>query len=119
MYLGSAERALEGLVDVGVGDRVQGFGPGGCERAALGGGAGAAVPADLLHVAVELDAVAVRVERKGAVVDAGVELGRQVNEGAALRLQEIGGRAQLRVVRQFDAERQAGRVRAEAERAAQ
>ena len=115
----SAERPLENLVHIGIAERLQRLRPLPCHAAALGGGPHAAVPADLLHVVIELDAVAVRVEREGRVVDAGIKLGRQVDQRAALRLQERDRLAQLRVIGQLDAERQAGRMRAEAKNAAQ
>ena len=96
------------------------FGPVAVDVAALVGRADAAVPADLLHVVIELDAVAVGVEREGRVVDAGIKLGRdRVDKGDAVRLQERDGLAQLRVAAELDAERHAGRVRAEAQCAAQ
>src|SRR5579864_4113507 len=93
--VGLPERALEGLVDVAVRQGFQRFGPVAHDGTALGGGARAAIPADLLHVVIELDAVAVRVERECRIVDAGIELGRDVDKGAARGFEEIPGGAQL------------------------
>src|SRR5437867_8393976 len=70
------EWALEHLVDVRVGDGLDRLGPGAVHDAPLRGGPRLAVPADLLHVVVELDAVAVRIERERRVVDARIELRR-------------------------------------------
>src|SRR3984893_12710107 len=112
----SPERALEDLVDIGVGERLQRLGPVALDLAAFRLRPDPAVPADLLHVIVELDAVAVRVERERRIIDAGVELGRdRIDKGNAARLQERVGLAQLRVAANFDAERHAGGALAEAE----
>src|SRR5580693_5733256 len=84
-----AERALEYLVDVSVGERFQSRRPLAVDAPPLASGAHPAVPADLLHVVIELYAVAVRVERKGGIVDAGVELGRdRVDKSDPMRLQK-------------------------------
>src|ERR1700730_15585778 len=79
-----------------------------------------AVPADLLHVVIELDAVSVRVEGKGRVIDAGIELWRdRVDKGDAVRLQKGDGLAQLRVAADLDPERHARRTLAETQCAPQ
>src|SRR5260370_25947070 len=106
-----AERALEYLVDVSVGERFQSRRPLAVDAASLGGGAHPSVPADLLHVIIELDAVAVRVERKGRIVDAGVELGRdRVDESDPMLLQQGNRLAQLRIAAHLHPEPQASRV---------
>src|SRR3954454_2270897 len=115
----SAERPLENLVHVTVAERLQRLRPLPCHAAACGGGPHASVPANLLHVVIELDTVPVRVAYEGGVINAGIEFRRQVNECAALRLQERDRFAQLRVIGQLDAERQACRMRAKAKNAAQ
>src|ERR1700730_6948642 len=112
----SPERALEDLVDIGVGERRQRLGQVALDLAARRLRPDPAVPADLLHVVIELDAVAVRIERKRRVVDAGVELGRdRIDEGDAVRFKEYDGLAQLRVIANFDAKRHAGGAVAETE----
>src|SRR5208282_1610873 len=70
------EGALEDLVDISVGERFQRRGPFVRDLAASGSRPDAAVPADLLHVVIKLDAVPVRIERESRIVDAGIELGR-------------------------------------------
>src|SRR3989440_758070 len=54
-----------------------------------------AVPADLFHVVVQLEGEAVGVDGKGAVVDAGEQLGRQVFDGDAVFFEERDGVLQL------------------------
>src|SRR5215831_2380837 len=71
-------RALERLVDVCVRQRFQRIGPGLEETSALCRRARPAVPADLLHVVVELHGVAGGIDDVGMVVDTGRELGRHV-----------------------------------------
>src|SRR6266851_2678848 len=73
------------------------------------------VPADLLHVVIELDRVAGRAEHAGAVVDAGGERRWDLDELAAALLEEVDRRAQLAVGRDLDAEAHHRRVRREAE----
>src|SRR5581483_144279 len=73
----SSPRTQERLALVGVAHRLEGFRPDARrDLAALRRRARATVPADLLHLVVELQAVAVGVEDVGGVVEAGVELGR-------------------------------------------
>src|SRR5207249_6574920 len=66
----------------------------------------AAVPADLLHIVVELDAVAFRVEAVGRVVDAWIELRwDQIRlDPHAVLTHEADSILQLLVVRNLDAE---------------
>src|SRR5207253_7501835 len=86
-----AERALKDLVGVGVRERRQYLGPAlAIDFAALGGGAHPAIPADLLHVIIELDAVAVGIESEGGVVDAGIKFGRDRVDQRAAALLQIG-----------------------------
>src|SRR4051794_14651490 len=75
----SAERPLKNLVHIAVAERLQRLRPLSCHAAALGGGSHAAIPANLLHVVIELDAVPVRIAHKGRVVDTGIEFRRQVH----------------------------------------
>src|SRR4051794_13216077 len=63
-----AERSLEHLIHIAIAERLQRLGPVAGYRAARGGGPHLSVPADLLHVVIELDAMPVRVEREGRVV---------------------------------------------------
>src|ERR1700746_2431243 len=115
-----AERALEYLVDVSVGERFQSRRPLAVDAASLGSGAHPSVPADLLHVIIELYAMAVRVECKGGIVDAGVELGRdRVDESDPMLLQKGNRLAQLRIAGDLHPKRHAGRVLAEAQCARQ
>src|ERR1700730_10955000 len=90
------------------------------DPAPFGGRTYPAIPADLLHVVIELDAVSVGVEGKGRVIDAGVELWwDRVDKSHAVRLQKGDGPAQLRVAADLDPERHAGRALAETQRAPQ
>src|SRR6516162_1631666 len=108
------KRALEDLVDIGVRQRLQRFGPIAVDRPALGCRTDAAVPADLLHVVIELDAMAVGVERERRIVDARIELGwDRVDKSNAVLLKEGDRRPQLGIAADFDAERHAGRALAE------
>src|SRR5579863_2386008 len=111
--------ALEDLVGVAVGERLQGLRPVAVDLAARRLRAHAAVPADLLHIAIELDAVAVGVERESGIVDAGIELGRDVDEPDAVLFEEPHRLAQLRVAAELDAERGAARILGKAKDAAQ
>src|SRR5438552_17761357 len=64
--------------------------------------------------------MAVRIQRKSRIVDAGVELVRdRVDKGDAMRLQERDGLAQLRVAAQLHPERHARGALAEAQCPAQ
>ena len=74
------------------------------DLAALRRRARPAVPADLLHVAVELDRVAVGVDRECAVVNAGEELGRQMLDGDAVLPEEGHGVLQLGVAAKLETE---------------
>src|SRR3984893_15940874 len=113
----SPERTLEDLVDIGVGGRLQCFGLSAWDLTPCRLRPDPAVPADLLHVIVELDAVAVGIERKRGVIYAGVEFRRdRVDEGGAARFQELDGRAQLRVAADLDPERHAGAALSQAQR---
>src|SRR5271166_294676 len=99
----STQRALKDLVDVSVRQRLQCLRPLTVDAAPLGGWANSAIPADLLHVIVELDAVTVGVEGEGRIVDAGVELGRdRVDERDAMRFQEANSLTQLRITAELD-----------------
>src|ERR1700736_1402080 len=112
----SPERTLEDLVDIGVGERLQCFGPFALDLTPCRLRPHPAIPADLLHVVVELDAVAVGIERKSRIIDARVELRRdRIDKGDAVRLQERDGLAQLGIAADFDAERHAGGALAEPE----
>src|SRR6266478_4616952 len=113
---GLAEWALEDLVDIGVGERLQRCGPFARDLASRRLRPNPPIPADLLHVVIELDAVTVRIEREGRIVDARVELGRdRVDKGDAARFEERDSRAQLGIAAELDAERHAGRALTEAE----
>src|SRR6516225_4283916 len=114
------EGALEDLVDVSVGERLQRRGPFVRDLAARGLRSDAAVPADLLHVVIKLDAMPVRIERESRIVDAGIELGRdRVDKADAVRFEECDGLAQLRVAAELDAERHAGGALVQAQPAPQ
>src|SRR5437879_9394746 len=78
-----------------------------------------AVPADLLHVVVELESVAVGIDRKGAVVDAGEELARQVPDLYPRAFEERDRIAQLAIAADLDAERRERRLRMQLELVAQ
>src|SRR4051812_9133799 len=94
----SAQRALEYLIDVSVGERLQRLGPCAFDAAPLGRRAHPAVPADLLHIIIELDAMPVRVERERGVIDARIQLRRdRVDKADAARFEECDRLAQLRV----------------------
>src|SRR5947208_14696875 len=78
-----------------------------------------AVPADLLHVVVELESVAVGIDRNGAVVDAGEELARQVPDLYPRAFEERDRIAQLAIAVDLDAERGERRLRLQLELVAQ
>src|SRR5579884_1342220 len=101
----STPRAEERLALVGVAHRLERLGPdAGRHLAALRRAAWPAVPADLLHLVVELQAVAVRVEDVGGVVDAGVELRRdRVDQARAPLPQEADRVADLLVAGELQA----------------
>src|SRR5437667_11738257 len=77
-----------------------------------------AVPADLLHVVVELESVAVGIDRKGAVVDAGEELARQVPDLYPRAFEEHDRIAQLAIAADLDAARREPRPRMQRARVA-
>src|SRR5437899_69280 len=113
-----AERPLEHLIDVGIREGLQRLWPRRRHGAPLAGRPHLPIPTDLLHVVVELDAVAVRVQRERRVVDAGIELRRyRVDERHPVRFQEGDGLAQLGIAPDLDPEGHAARVLGEAERA--
>src|SRR5205085_117889 len=76
----------------------------------LAGRARPAVPADLLHVVVELQGEAVRVDGKGAVVSAGEELGRQQLHLDIIGFQKLNRIAELTIAAELDAERHERRM---------
>src|SRR5258707_5442997 len=116
----SAQGALEHLIDISVGQWLQRLGPGRLDPPPRASAPYPAVPADLLHVIIELDAVAVPVEREGPVVDPRVKLRRdRVDQGDAPLLQERHRRAQLRVAADFDPEGGAGRILAQPQNTSQ
>src|SRR5262249_33548460 len=95
----------------GIRQRLQRLGPVCGDRPALGRRTSPAVPAYLLHVIVELDAVAIRIEREGGIIDTGVQLRRdRIDEGYAVLLQKVDRGAQLGKAADLDPERHAGSV---------
>ena len=77
----SAERTPEGLSTVRVGLGLDSLRPdAGLDTPTLISGSGAAVPAHLLHVVVELDDVAVRGDDMQCVIDPRIQLLRQIEE---------------------------------------
>src|SRR6185436_19387151 len=62
------------------------------------------VPSDLLHVVIELDRVAVRIDGERRIVDAGRKFGRKVAHAHARALQEGNRVAKLPVVGELQAE---------------
>ena len=112
---GLAQWALEDLVDVGVGQGFQGLGPLAVLLASHLLGAGLALPAQLLHVVVNLQQVAVGVLGVGHVVDAGVQLFGHLLEGDAAVLEEADAILELLVGADFQTEGCAGGVGAAAQ----
>src|SRR5712691_4099820 len=83
----STPRPQIGLACIRIGLRLDRFRPlADARRDAAPLGSRPSVPADLLHVVIELHGVARRVEHVGAVVDAGSEGGRNLDEAAAALL---------------------------------
>jgi hypothetical protein len=88
---------LQGLIGVGVGRSVQRLRPIRSDAPALCRRPRAAVPSDLLHRVIELDAMSVRTDGIGGVVDAGVKGERDViDEAQSLLLQKGDRILQLR-----------------------
>src|SRR6266852_5750569 len=106
-------RAKVRLPLVGIARFGEGLGPFASGLAAQLARAWLSVPADLLHLVIELQHVAVGIEEVRRVVDAGVELGGNLDRAHAFGAQERHGRAQLAVVGDLETQRHAGRVRAE------
>src|SRR5689334_2994136 len=102
----SAQRPHVDLAEEGVAAALHRLGPA-CvvDLRPLRRGPRLAVPADLLHVVVELEGEAVRVDGESAVVDAGEELGRQVFDRHAVLLEERDRVLQLPVAAEPEPER--------------
>src|SRR6266508_3030804 len=112
----SAPRPQIGLACIRIGLRLDRFRPlGDAHRRPPSPEARAPVPSDLLHVVVELDRVAGRVEHVGVVVDPRRERARDFDELAAASFQEIDRGAQLLVGRDLRAEAHHGGMRGEPE----
>src|SRR6516165_6002843 len=102
------EWALEDLVDICVRERLQRLGPVARDLAAHRLRPDPAVPPDLLHVVIELDAMPIGIQCKRRIVDAGIELGRdRIDKGDTARFEECDGLAELRIAAELDAERHA------------
>src|SRR5215471_10594204 len=108
-------RPLERLVDVRVGQRLERIGPRLEEMSTLCRRARPAVPADLLHVVVELYGVAGGIEDVGMVVDTGRELGRHVQDLHVVLAQPAHGVLELLIARHLAPERHERGGGAEAE----
>src|SRR5262249_22796881 len=61
-----------------------------------------AVPPDLFHVVVELDSVALRIERQRGVINSGRYFARNSPDRDTPSPQELHGGAQLRICRDLD-----------------
>ena len=109
------QRTQERLAGEGIGQRVERVGPFVARPAALGRLARLPVPADLLHVVVELDGVAVGVDGERRIVDPGRQLGRQADDLDAVFLEEPDGGPELGIIADLHAEGHAGRVLAQAQ----
>src|SRR5262245_6481960 len=113
----STPRSQERLAKISVRVRFQDFRPL-AKRARLSGllRSGLAIPADLFHGMIKLNAVIVRVEDLGRIVNAGMKLGRNhLGDCDIMVAEECHGIAKLAVVSDLQPERGTFGVRAEAE----
>src|SRR5262245_23559453 len=108
---------LEHLVDVGIRQGLKGFRPLALHDAPLTLRPYLTIPTDLLHVIVELKAMAIVVQSEAAIVNTGVQLRRNgINEAHPLSFQKLDGLPQLLIASHLDAKRHTRGVFAEPQR---